>query len=73
MKRRGFITLVGGRAVFWPVVARTQQSPNKVWRVGYLFPGSPGRHKHVRAAEAESEILMPDPLRLIGLKPGESY
>jgi putative ABC transport system substrate-binding protein len=40
MKRRGFITLVGGRAVFWPVVARTQQSPNKVWRVGYLFPGN---------------------------------
>src|SRR5262249_41567993 len=62
MKRREFITLVGGAAVAWPRAARAQQ-PGRTYRLGFLL---------AVARDAPAMIAFFDELRVHGFVEGQN-
>jgi hypothetical protein len=62
MKRREFITLIGGAAAL-PFAARAQQPAVPVYRVGYLAGGSRDQQLH---------LIFEEGLRSIGYRVGEN-
>jgi len=64
MRRRNFISLLGGAAA-WPLTARAQQ-PGKVWRIGVISGASPASTAHILAG-------FPQGMRELGHVEGKDF
>jgi putative tryptophan/tyrosine transport system substrate-binding protein len=67
MRRRDVFRILGGAAVVWSSEVRAQQSPGKVWRVAFLYPGS-----LVSAADREHWEVFRTELRKFGYIEGKN-
>ena len=65
MRRRDFISVLGGAAATWPLAAHAQQPSGRVYRVGYL--GIASRQRALPYVEA-----FEDGLRRLGYRVGEN-
>ena len=56
MRRREFITLLGGAAATWPLAARAQQ-PRKIHRIGVLWHGANAEEEAIYLAALRQGLL----------------
>jgi putative ABC transport system substrate-binding protein len=66
MKRRGFITLLGGAAMAWPLAARAQQQ-DRFRKIGILMP----YHEHDAEIQARIAVFRQE-LRKLGWREGDN-
>ena len=62
LRRRDFITLLGGAAAAWPLAARAQQA-GRTYRLGFLIPSS---------SQTRATLALFDELRLNGFIEGQN-
>jgi ABC-type uncharacterized transport system substrate-binding protein len=66
MRRREFITLLGGAAAAWPLAARAQQA-GKVWRIGILGPTL-----NVPNLATQHQVFLAE-LKTLGFEEGKNF